>query len=120
MKTKLTTMKDGEVRYNALIFICPGCISGGPEHYDGLHSLPVNADSNEIGKPSWEWNGDLEFPTLRPSILTHGSENGVYPRCHSWLTDGVFDFLSDSTHPFTGFKILIPDLPDWAVKMHDG
>lgn len=120
MKSILSSVNDHGIKYQHLSFICPGCSFGGPEHYEGLHSLPVNDSAKRIGRPCWEWNGDLEFPTLRPSILSHGSDDGTYPTCHSWLTDGVFDFLSDSTHPFAGFKIIIPDLPEWVVRMHDG
>ena len=33
--------------------------------------------------PSWEWNGSLEKPTLRPSVHHVG-------HWHGWLTDGVW------------------------------
>lgn len=112
MKTMLRTVKDGDKTYDALMFVCPGCISGGPEGYAGLHMLPVNAEN--IDKPSWNWNGDLESPTLEPSILSHG-----YSRCHSYLRDGIFEFLTDSDHPLSGQHIPIPDLPDWAAELSD-
>lgn len=119
MKAQLRSVNDHGVVYNSLVFVCPGCAAGGPDGYSGLHSLPVNAEN--IGKPVWTWNGDLEKPTLSPSILTHGTKNGIYPRCHSYLQEGKFNFLTDSTHPLAGQNgIPMPDLPEWAEKLDEG
>lgn len=109
MKTSLRQVNDHGVEYNALMFVCPGCVAGGPEGYEGLHMLPVNC--GDVHQPSWDFNGDMERPTLSPSILTQG---GYVEVCHSYLKDGVFEFLSDSTHPLSGQKVPIPDLPEWA------
>lgn len=114
MKSKLRTVNDHGKVYQALMFVCPGCVAGGPEGYDGVHMLAVNV-SEDIGKPSWNWNGNLESPTLSPSILSDG-----YSKCHSYLTEGVFDFLTDSEHPLSGQKVPIPDLPSWAVEIDYG
>ena len=112
MKTILRTVNNRGVTYDALMFSCPGCVAGGPEGYDGIHMLPVNTENTS---PSWQWNGDLEAPTLSPSILSSG-----YVRCHSFLRDGVFQFLNDSTHPLSGKSVPISDLPDWASELsHD-
>lgn len=112
MKTRLRTVKAGDKTYEALLFVCPGCVAGGPEGYDGIHLLPVNAEN--VDKPSWAWNGDLEKPTLSPSILSQG-----YSRCHSFLTDGMFNFLKDSDHPLAGKSVPLPDLPEWAEELSD-
>lgn len=112
MKARLRTINDHGVIYDALMFVCPGCIAGGPDGYNGIHLLPVNVEN--LQKPSWTWNGDLEKPTLFPSILTRG-----YSRCHSYLEDGVFHFLADSEHPLADQYVSIPDLPDWAVDLSD-
>jgi hypothetical protein len=41
---------------------------------------------------TWEWNGSIEAPTLKPSIncLARGPNCEEYAGCgwHSWLTDG--------------------------------
>lgn len=114
MKARLRTVKDGDITYDALMFVCPGCIDGARperENYFGIHLLPVNS---EVKTPSWDWNGDLEKPTLKPSIKTQG-----YSLCHSYLTDGVFEFLNDSTHSLAGQHVPMPDLPDWAVELSD-
>lgn len=112
MKSKLIRQTDKGVSYDALVFVCPGCKAGGPEGYDGIHILPVNAENLGLAKPSWTFNGDLELPTLSPSILSTG-----YSRCHSFLEAGVFNFLTDSDHSLSGQHVPIPDLPDWAAKL---
>lgn len=116
MKSMLRTCNDGKKIYQTLMFVCPGCVAGGPDGYDGLHNLPVNI-IEDINKPSWNFDGNLESPTLSPSILTHGG--GAYSTCHSFLKAGVFDFLIDSTHPLAGQKVPIPDLPAWAVALSE-
>jgi len=59
------------------------------------------------GSPTgWRWNGSTESPTLTPSILTRGGvgDVGEYTEhvCHSFVTDGRVQFLSDCTHEFAG------------------
>lgn len=47
---------------------------------------------------NWTWNGDIESPSLSPSIVTAVGKH----RCHSWITDGKVKFFVDSTHEFAG------------------
>lgn len=115
MKTKLIAVNDHGTHYTSLLFVCPGCKAAGRKGYDGLHMLPVN--SPHLEKPSWDWDENLEKPTLSPSILTRGGALGKDGICHSFLREGVFEFLTDSTHELSGRKIHIPDLPEWAVRM---
>lgn len=44
----------------------------------------------------WSFNGDFDKPTFRMSMLVNGSGRGV--RCHSFVTDGKIQFLSDCDH----------------------
>lgn len=96
------------------LFYCPGC--------GGSHA-PAD---------TWSFNGDLEKPTFSPSILVKwfkcdnpddlfgtdgkvkiGQDGRVAGKdivCHSFITDGKINFLSDCTHHLAG-KIV--DLPDW-------
>jgi len=106
MKSMLRSVNDHGVKYSALMFVCPGCALDG---HSGLHILPVN--TNGTKSPSWEWDGNLDEPTLSPSILTHSL--GV---CHSYLKAGVFQFLSDCTHELAGTSVPIPDLPEWVKE----
>lgn len=107
MKAMVRNVTDGDLRYQALMFCCPGC--GGT----GLHMLPVNCNAG--GKPTWTWDGNLDAPTLSPSILTRWGNDKV---CHSYLRAGVFEYLDDSTHQYAGQKVPMPELPEWLI--HDG
>lgn len=95
--------------YEALLFACPGCAE--LLQSDGLHRLPVNTAEKA---PSWTFDGDTDAPTLSPSILSSMGEGRV---CHSFLRNGVFEFLSDSTHSMAGQSIPMPDLPEWAANL---
>lgn len=81
---------------------CHGC--------ESLHRFNVNAPNAFTGA-RWSWNGDAEKPTFSPSLVV---ESGV--RCHSFLRDGVWEFLSDCTHSIAGQRVPLPDLPDWFVE----
>lgn len=82
-----------------------------PNSGSGLHMLAVNSPQHP---PSWDWNGNLERPTLSPSILSRTGPDGVNI-CHSYLRDGVFEFLEDCTHKRAGQQVPMSDLPEWAV-----
>jgi hypothetical protein len=70
--------------------------------------------------PVWEWNGDLEKPTVTPSILVTYPANPnaleefkewrFERRCHVFVKDGKIQFLADCTHPLVGSTV---DIPDW-------
>lgn len=71
--------------------------------------IPVITSGTRAGTGNWTWNGSVEAPTLRPSILTRGGgrrylETGQYVEqvCHSWVTDGKVQFLGDCTHELAG------------------
>lgn len=96
-----------EVRYQtkvpvgkALWVWCPAC--------DGAKRLPI-----EGSRPSWEWNGNLEKPTLTPSILQ--IETQTAPRCHSYLTEGVWNYLSDCTHDMPDRQVPMVPVPDFLA-----
>ena len=55
--------------------------------------LPVMIGGTRAGTPNWTWNGDVEKPTVHPSVLTRGHNF----TCHSFINDGVMKFLTDTT-----------------------
>lgn len=73
------------------VFHCPGCECGHP-----------------VAVPRWSWNGSVEAPTFRPSLLCN--QHDPASRCHSFITDGKIQFLSDCFHALAG---QMADLPDW-------
>lgn len=111
-RASVRTVDDHGVVYTALMFVCPGC-STMPGGGSGLHMLPVNSAQK---RPSWDWDGNLDAPTLSPSILTRGAAGAV---CHSFLRGGVFEFLSDCTNPLAGQHVPMPPLPDWVTRERD-
>lgn len=104
-----------------LVFECPGC--------NIWHQVMTgNGDG-----PRWGWNGSAEKPTFTPSILVRWDhwtppattleisakirsgeivQTKVSDVCHSFVTDGRIQFLSDCTHSLAGQTVDIPDLED--------
>lgn len=87
----------GEEEY---IFDCPGC-----GHAHMIRVFPSNP------KTGWTFNGDFERPTITPSILVNGNHDCPNePRCHSFVTNGMIQYLSDSTHELTGQTVELPEI----------
>lgn len=80
---------------------CPGC--------QLVHTPVTSGDGGPVGV--WNWNGDLERPTLSPSILAR--TGGL--RCHSFVRNGQWQYLGDCTHDLAGQTIDLPPLPDWVM-----
>jgi hypothetical protein len=91
-----------------LSFFCPGC--------DSAHTIKTQ------GPGSWTWNGNVERPTFQPSVLVtyvaipDASEEFKEWRtaraCHSFVTNGMIQFLTDSTHPLAGQTVPLADFPE--------
>lgn len=89
-----------------LLFFCPGCRT--------VHGIKYG---NGPG-PRWSYNGNPEAPTFSPSVLVQTgravdpsfeAQPGDPPEiCHSFVTDGRIQFLSDSTHALAGQTVDIP------------
>jgi len=111
MKAMLRQVQHGELRYSCLMFCCPGCAE---MHSNvGLHMLPVNTEAK---KPAWTWDGNVEAPTITPSILTQSVDAEGKPTiCHSYLKAGRFEFLGDCTHSLAGQSADMLDLPEWVI-----
>lgn len=94
MASKLNHVSDGRV-----LFHCPGC--GWP------HAVNVAVNEEFPRRPIWDWNGSDELPTFSPSIKVTGGElQGI---CHSFVKDGMIQFLSDCKHSLAGQTVPIPD-----------
>lgn len=79
--------------------------------------IPVMIGGTRAGTGNWTWNGSVDSPTLRPSILTKVAgrkylETGEYTEqiCHSWVTDGKVQFLDDCTHELRGQTVELLDV----------
>jgi hypothetical protein len=60
----------------------------------------------------WGWNGDVERPTFTPSLLTRFTMQGSERVCHSFVVDGVWQYLGDCTHDKVGQHVPMVDFPD--------
>ncbi len=92
-------------------------IEGPSDRGDGSKGYMIHCPACGCGHQCdsrWEFNGDFDKPTFRPSLLTSGgSQQG---RCHSYITDGRIEYLPDSTHELAGKTV---DLPDWDKDIFD-
>jgi hypothetical protein len=75
----------------------------GPQ---GTLIIPVMIGGTRDGTPNWTWNGDVEKPTLKPSIKTHGCDY----LCHSFVNDGLVTFLEDCSHDLKGQTLEMLDV----------
>ena len=64
--------------------------------------IPIQLSGSRSETSNWSWNGDTERPTLKPSILTEVNYGGTVYRCHSFVNDGVVQFLQDCSHELAG------------------
>lgn len=90
-----------------VLFFCPGCQSA--------HTIKTSPGG-------WGWNGDVERPTFTPSVLvTHEAKPDASEEfkewrtkriCHSFVTDGQIQFLTDSTHALAGQTVPLADFPE--------
>lgn len=109
-----------KVEGDRISFKCPACRD--------IHTISV-------APRRWTWNSDAEHPTFNPSVLVtsghftqgHGNEycwcthnaeqiaKGEDPsgfecvRCHSFVRNGMIEFLSDSSHSMAGKTVEIPE-----------
>lgn len=77
-------------------FLCPACRS--------LHAL----------NNTWQFNGDLNKPTVSPSVRVHwfkGKQRELR-MCHSYIKDGMIQYLGDCTHKFAGKTVELPDITE--------
>jgi len=72
--------------------------------------IPYQLSGSREHTGNWSWNGDTEKPTLRPSILTTSKQGDVTHTCHSFVNDGVIEFLSDCTHALANSKCELLDV----------
>jgi len=91
-----------------------GFLTFQPHGYEFPISLPVITHGSRRESNAWSWNGSLDKPTLKPSILTT-FPNGM--KSHIWLTDGICQHLGDSTDGFAGQTL--PLMPQPNTNLSD-
>jgi hypothetical protein len=103
------------VQGDGLMYWCQGC--------EQIHVI-------YHGPGQWKWDGNLESPTIEPSVLvtsghyvegergraSYCHEDGDHShcfRCHTFIRGGMVEFLNDCTHRFAGQRVPLPPLPDY-------
>lgn len=104
---------------------CPGC--------EDLHHVQFGGTAGN----QWEFDGNTERPTLSPSLLVRAVQwpeeyalpkfgkrrdrhrkitPGQHTICHSFVRDGQWQFLPDSTHVLTGQTVPCLPIPDGLFR----
>lgn len=113
-KAKVWGYPDKEEIAKGLVgIICPGCKT--------FHAFNV-FKADERGN-QWGFNNDFDKPTFTPSLLIRtgkfipGNENWDdegHPEfntiCHSFITNGMIQFLGDCTHHLKGQTVELPNI----------
>lgn len=63
-------------------------------------------------EPIWQFNNDVNNPTLSPSIRTTWGpkENPTKHLCHVFMKEGKIQFLTDCTHEYAGQTIELSEI----------
>jgi len=85
------------------------------KHYGGkswFFKCPGCKEDHVIIEGKWQFNGDINSPTFSPSLLVQGTskDNPDYFRCHSFIRNGMIQFLSDCTHELKGQTVTLLDI----------
>jgi|KBSMisStaDraftv2_1062788.scaffolds.fasta_scaffold266777_3 hypothetical protein len=89
---------------------CPGCEEA--HRFQVIHEGVTPSQGAH-----WDWNGSVESPSFEPSYLTWlGPDATPTSRCHSFLRNGQWQFLSDCTHRLANQTVPMVPLPDWLVR----
>ena len=86
---------------------CPGC--------DALHCIAIRPHTQDNGA-GWTFEGSLECPTYAPSQLTTWRSSKEERRCHTFIRQGMIQFLDDCTHELKGQTVPMVPVPDWLVR----
>jgi len=108
MKIRSTDKRENSPDY---IFFCPACQCG-----HGIWTTSRN-ENNAL----WDFDGNMESPTISPSILLRHTkyetgEDGMPIKetvnnivCHSFVKNGMIQFLGDCTHELKNQTIELPE-----------
>ena len=95
--------------------LCPAC---GFEHSFNVDLVGHGRHTNAV----WTFNGDYAKPTFAPSMGANlRGYQKHHPVCHSFLRDGVWQYLGDCTHEMASQDVpMIPPEPDATFEQQHG
>lgn len=100
---KVEKINDSNGKHSGYLAFCPGC-----------NTHHVLYTENVPGMPNWNFNGDVDNPTFSPSLLVwndYGPKEKHF-RCHSFIRNGVWQFLNDCTHALAGQHVPVPEVTE--------
>ncbi len=86
-----------------IAFWCPGC--------DRAHTIRTEGPGGEFNQARWDWDGNVDAPTISPSIRVSTRRLAVDAICHSFVRAGRIEFLDDCSHALKGQTVPLPDWP---------
>jgi hypothetical protein len=93
---KVLAVKDRAGDGRNLRWHCPGC---GVSHMVTVAGVDGHAPT---AGPVWTWDGNVDRPTIGPSVKITGGPQGNEYVCHLYVNEGRIQFLGDSTHRLAG------------------
>jgi hypothetical protein len=78
--------------YTQYLYMCPGCKC--------MHTIALKSEGG-----NHDFNMNLDRPTVSPSVLYSS-----HPVCHSFIKDGMIQFLSDCEHELAGQTVELPEI----------
>ena len=90
-----------------LMYECAGC-----KHSHSVQTVKPFAN----GAGPWTWNGDVEKPTVSPSVHCQPYRNPttgslLVKECHHYIIDGMIHYLHDCDHELAG---RVMPMEDWT------
>jgi len=126
---------------------CPACTCLHQYRLDSASEIKQpdwpEMEDKHPGAPQWSFNGNLELPTLMPSMLIYAEhpdssrpweewvamkQRGEIDRipyvretrCHYHLINGNIVFCEDCPHEYRGMTVPLPDLPSHDTYGYPG
>lgn len=86
-------------------------VTANKESYGWRINCPACNEIHVVNK-TWSFNGDYDKPTLSPSLLVTAPYKGDVENytCHSFVTDGQIQYLSDCSHAMAGMTVDLPEV----------
>ena len=81
------------------LWYCPACKHG--------HGVPIEGQPGR--QQVWKFNNRKQKPTLTPSVIVRDLPK--HSVCHSTITEGVIEFMKDSTHSMAGKTFTMKKMP---------
>lgn len=87
---------------------CPGCYAAAKEQFpDKTEFSWMLGALHCFSEKVHQFNGDVEKPTLSPSLLVSSTRGES--RCHSFVNNGMIQFLGDCIHPLANQTVELLD-----------